>query len=87
MEMKGMIDKRDLACNIGEEGGKTVKVAESRFTRDEEKELSLAGEQCWLQFIAFDVRLLCDSLPQAKFCCALDLRKLLSVALHERPWC
>ena len=52
-----MIDQRDLTCHNGEEGGKAVKVAESRFTGDQGKEISLAGEQCWLQFVAFDVRL------------------------------
>jgi hypothetical protein len=52
-----MLDQRDLATHVGEEGGKAVKVAESRFTGEEGKEIDLAGQQCWLQFVAFDVRL------------------------------
>jgi hypothetical protein len=57
MERNGMIDERDLTCHIAEESGKAVKVAESRFTADEGEERNLAGKQCWLQFVAFDVRL------------------------------
>jgi hypothetical protein len=57
MERNDMIDERDLTCHIAEEGGKAVKVAESRCTADGGEELNLAGKQCWLQFVAFDVRL------------------------------
>lgn len=82
-----MLDKRDLTYHIGEEGGRAVKVAESRFAENEGAELSLAGEQCWLQFVAFDVRLPFRLFYSTQFSYSLDLRCLRIGAVRKRPRC
>jgi hypothetical protein len=56
MERNGMCDSRDAAFHKEEKSGvKTAKVREAQGRRRDE-ESDLAGEECWLQFVAFDVR-------------------------------
>jgi hypothetical protein len=57
MESKGLCDDRDLALHKEEEEGvKRLKVADQPTTDKRGEEFDLVGKQCWLKFVAFDVR-------------------------------
>jgi hypothetical protein len=59
MERNGLCDNRDSALHKEEEEGvKAMRVGEGKSAagRRRDHEFDLAGELCWLQFVAFDVR-------------------------------
>jgi hypothetical protein len=57
MERDGLCDDRDMALHKEEEDKKTVQYA-SHSSSNRDQDYDLAGEQCWLQFVAFDVSFL-----------------------------